>query len=185
MLCSREREAPEGNCSRVLTFTRSLNRDDTDGCCLLCDVWTLLAGSKEGLWVLWVGLHGPVGEGKLPTSRLIFGRRRLCVVVVIISQPLWSRCEGLLFRGSVCGQDVGEEDKLMIRALLEGSERLGRGRKCFVWTIKSWESLQEDNLKVNRESVARSVFWQSRPGEFDDKAFQDCPKITLVYSSAR
>lgn len=34
---------------RVLTFTRSLNRDDTDGCCLLCDVWTFLAGSKEGL----------------------------------------------------------------------------------------------------------------------------------------
>lgn len=35
-----------------LTLTRSLNRDDTEGCCLLCDVCALFAMSNEGLRVL-------------------------------------------------------------------------------------------------------------------------------------
>lgn len=81
------REAPPKVLIRVLTLTRSLNRDDTDGCCLLCDVCTVLAGSKEGLWWLWVGLQGPVGEGRLPTSRLILSRRSRCVVEIVSSGP--------------------------------------------------------------------------------------------------
>lgn len=79
--------------------------------------------------MLWVGLQGPVGEGKPPTSILIFGRKSRCVVVVIDSCSVQRRGtlvrrvrlrSGSWFRGV-------DNKGSAIR-----SERLGRCTKCFV-----------------------------------------------------
>jgi len=53
----------------ALTLTRSRNLDDIET--LLLAVWGFLGVSIGVLCVPWLGLHGPVGDGREPTSILM------------------------------------------------------------------------------------------------------------------
>lgn len=52
-----------------------------------------------------------------------------------------------------------------------------KSRKLRKFTGEQFQKSQQRKCVVN--------YAGQNPGDLDDKAFQDCPKITLVYLSAR
>lgn len=102
-----------------------------------------------------MGLQGPVGEGRLPTSRLIFGEKRgkssqLC-------GNLYGSDEWLFVTGSICGQGRSNP---WTAASWWGDELMNKG-SARGWVRGSGEAQnvnEENNLKSQqRESVSRGL----------------------------